>query len=140
MFEEGILREGRGEFSLKANDGKFVSVHLSIITLNVGAITGACMVVTDLTEKKEAERLREALAHVSRVATMGELTASVAHELSQPLTAILSNAQAAQRYLAGGSPKLEEVRVILDDIVEDDKRAGEVIQRLRGAEKRRIPP
>jgi len=85
-----------------------------------------------LTEKKEAEQLREALAHVSRVATMGELTASVAHELSQPLTAILSNAQAAQRYLAGDSPNLDEVLAILDDIVQDDKRAGEVIQRLRG--------
>jgi two-component system sensor kinase FixL len=63
---------------------------------------------------------------------MGELTASLAHELNQPLTAILSNAQAAQRILASDPTDLPEIREILRDIVEDDKRAGEVIHRLRG--------
>ena len=63
---------------------------------------------------------------------MGELTASLAHELNQPLTAILSNAQAAQRILASDPTDLAEIREILGDIVEDDKRAGEVIHRLRG--------
>ena len=62
---------------------------------------------------------------------MGELTASLAHELSQPLTAILANAQAAQRLLAAGVVNLEEVREALNDIVSDDKRAGDVISRLR---------
>ena len=80
----------------------------------------------------EGQRLRQDLAHVGRVSTMGELTASLAHELNQPLTAILSNAQAAQRILASDKADLEEIREILGDIVEDDKRAGEVIQRLRG--------
>jgi two-component system sensor kinase FixL len=63
---------------------------------------------------------------------MGELTASLAHELNQPLTAILSNAQAAQRILASDKADLADIRDILGDIVEDDKRAGEVIHRLRG--------
>ena len=80
----------------------------------------------------EGQRLRQDLAHVGRVSTMGELTASLAHELNQPLTAILSNAQAAQRILASDKADLADIRDILGDIVEDDKRAGEVIHRLRG--------
>ena len=80
----------------------------------------------------DGQRLRQDLAHVGRVSTMGELTASLAHELNQPLTAILSNAQAAQRILASDKGDLGEIREILGDIVEDDKRAGEVIHRLRG--------
>ncbi len=80
----------------------------------------------------EGQRLRQDLAHVGRVSTMGELTASLAHELNQPLTAILSNAQAAQRILHSDGADLAEIREILGDIVEDDKRAGEVIHRLRG--------
>ncbi|MGH7301382.1 MAG: sensor histidine kinase, partial [Candidatus Rokuibacteriota bacterium] len=66
------------------------------------------------------------------VSTIGELTASLAHELNQPLTAILSNAQAAERILDSDTADLAEIREILGDIVEDDKRAGEVIHRLRG--------
>jgi signal transduction histidine kinase len=80
----------------------------------------------------EGQRLRQDLAHVGRVSTMGELTASLAHELNQPLTAILSNAQAALRLLASDKADLADIRDILGDIVEDDKRAAEVIHRLRG--------
>lgn len=79
----------------------------------------------------EAQGLRNDLAHAGRVATIGELTASLAHELNQPLTAILSNAQAGQRVLETAPVDLEELGEILGDIVEDDKRAGEVIRRLR---------
>lgn len=86
-------------------------------------------------ERKKAEedtrRLRDELAHVMRIATMGELAASLAHELNQPLTAILSNAQAAQRFLLSDSPDMEEVCEALKDIIEDDQRAGEVIRGLR---------
>jgi signal transduction histidine kinase len=80
----------------------------------------------------EAQRLRQDLSHIGRVSAMGELAASLAHELNQPLTAILSNAQAAQRLLAADVVNLPEVREILDDIVSDDKRAGDMIHRLRG--------
>lgn len=90
----------------------------------------------DLSERKWAEedlqRHRDQLAHVTRVTTIGELTASLAHELNQPLTAIVSNAQAGERFLAAPSPPLAEVREILGDIVADGQRAGEVIRRLRG--------
>jgi two-component system sensor kinase FixL len=80
----------------------------------------------------EAQRLRQELTHIGRVSAMGELTASLAHELNQPLTAILSNAQAAQRLLAADVVNLEKVREILKDIVTDDKRAADIIHRLRG--------
>jgi len=80
----------------------------------------------------EAQRLRQDLAHIGRVSALGELTASMAHELNQPLTAILANAQAAERLLAADVVNLEEIREILKDIVDDDKRAGDVIRRLRG--------
>jgi C4-dicarboxylate-specific signal transduction histidine kinase len=92
-------------------------------------------VVFDLTQRKQAEiesvRQRNELAHLSRVTVLGELSGSLAHELNQPLTAILSNAQAAQRFLAREQPELDEVRASLQDIVDEDKRAGEVIRRLR---------
>ena len=80
----------------------------------------------------ELQQLRQDLAHVGRVSTVGELTASLAHELNQPLTAILSNAEAAQDVLDVEPTNLRELREILTDIVEDDRRAVEVIHRLRG--------
>jgi signal transduction histidine kinase len=79
----------------------------------------------------EALRLRQDLTHIGRVSALGELTASLAHELSQPLTAILSNAQAAQRLIDADVVELEKVREILCDIVADDKRAAAVISGLR---------
>ena len=89
----------------------------------------------DITKRKEAELeaacQRMELAHLSRVTTLGELSGSIAHELSLPLSAILSNAQAAQRVLANDKADLAEVREILNDIVSEDKRASEVIRRLR---------
>ena len=79
----------------------------------------------------ELQRNREELAHVMRVSTVGELTTSVAHELSQPLGAILSNADAAEMFLTADPPALDEVRDILADIRKDDQRASEVIRRMR---------
>jgi signal transduction histidine kinase len=79
----------------------------------------------------ETQRLRQELTHIGRVSAMGELTASLAHELNQPLTAILSNAQTAQGLLALDVIDLETVREILNDIVADDKRAAAVIHRVR---------
>jgi PAS domain S-box-containing protein len=90
---------------------------------------------TDITLRRETEmqvkEQRAELAHVARISTMGELAASLAHELNQPLTAILSNAQAALRFMTGKPSDLEEVREILHDIVQDNSRAGEVIRRMR---------
>ena len=89
----------------------------------------------DITQRKlaelEAARHRNEMAHLSRVTTVGELSGSLAHELNRPLGAILSNAQAAQRMLANGGVDVAEFREILNDIVSENKRAAEVIRRLR---------
>ncbi len=89
----------------------------------------------DITQRKQAEleaqKHRERLANVSRLASLGELSAALAHQINQPLSAILSNAQAAARYLSREQPNLDEVAETLSDIVEDDKRASEIIRRLR---------
>jgi len=90
---------------------------------------------TDITARKHAElelaQQRNELARLARVAVMGELTASLAHELNQPLTAILSNVQTALRLLDDPVPDMMEIREILADVVSDDQRAGEIIRRLR---------
>lgn len=89
----------------------------------------------DITAYKQQEensrKLQEELTHMSRVITIGELTAALAHELNQPLMAIISNAQAAQRFLAKKDPDLNEIGEILADIIKDDKRASDVINKLR---------
>jgi PAS domain S-box-containing protein len=89
----------------------------------------------DITELKvaehEAQQQREQVTHLTRVAILGELAGALAHELNQPLTAILSNAQSASLLLSREPPDIAEVRGILDDIEADDKRAGEIIARLR---------
>src|SRR5262249_32676512 len=86
-------------------------------------------------EARESERpAREVemeLAHASRVATMGQLSASIAHEINQPITAAITNANAALRWLGARPPDLEEVRQALGRIVNDGNRAGEVISRVR---------
>jgi C4-dicarboxylate-specific signal transduction histidine kinase len=71
------------------------------------------------------------VAHANRVATMGQLTASIAHEVNQPIAAVVTNAYAALRWLGGRPPDLEEVRQALDAIIKDGRRAGDVIGRIR---------
>ncbi|WP_438030731.1 sensor histidine kinase [Sorangium sp. So ce233] len=79
----------------------------------------------------KAQRAQDELAHLNRVSSMRELAASIAHELNQPLAAILSNAQAALRLLARTPPDTAETRAALEDIVADDRRVARVIQRMR---------
>lgn len=96
---------------------------------------GAVISHSDVTERRLAEldsqQARQELGHFARVATMGELTASLAHQLNQPLTGILSNAQAANRYLEASDPDMTEIRAIVTDIIEDNRRASGVIRRMR---------
>jgi PAS domain S-box-containing protein len=82
------------------------------------------------TEVELAERRRES-AHLMRISMLGELSGSIAHELTQPLAAILSNAQAARLMMEAKRPDLSEVAAALDDIIGEDHRAGEVIHRMR---------
>jgi PAS domain S-box-containing protein len=99
--------------------------------------------VQDITERKQAaEALHEAqmeLAHTNRVTTMGQLTASIAHEINQPIAAAVANAGAALRWLAAHPPNLEEVRQSLGAIVENGRRAGDVIGRIKALIKKAPP-
>jgi two-component system sensor kinase FixL len=100
-------------------------------------------VVLDITARKRAEaelrRHRDELAHVSRVSAMGELTASLAHELSQPLSSIMANAQAAQGFLSQLPANLEEVGNIMTDILDDNRRASEIVHRIRTMLRKEAP-
>jgi C4-dicarboxylate-specific signal transduction histidine kinase len=98
-------------------------------------------VLLDITSHRQSEielqQVRGQLAHAGRVSMMGQLASALAHELNQPLGAILRNAEAAEMFLQRATPDLDEVRAIVADIRRDDQRAGEVIERLRALLKRR---
>ncbi len=133
------------EYRLRRHDGEYrwisdTGVPRYDSERNFLGYIGSCV---DLTERKRAEvealRQRAELTHVARVSTMGALASSLAHELNQPLSAILSNAQAASRFLAAATPDLVEVRGALEDIAQDTKRAGEVIRQVRALVRRDEP-
>jgi PAS domain S-box-containing protein len=122
---------------IELEDGRLIWVE-AIYVPDVdeqGGVRGYYSLAMDVTERnlaqQESRRLQEELLHAGRIATMGELAGALAHEINQPLSGIMSNAQAALRYLSAPLPDLEEVKEILQDIVKDDARAGDVIKRLR---------
>jgi two-component system, LuxR family, sensor kinase FixL len=119
----------------RRKDGSEVPVEIGLSPIHTSKGLLVLASIVDITERKlaelEAARQRHDLAHLARVTALGELSNSLAHELTHPLTAILSNAQAAQRFLAADDVDLDEVREILNDIVTQDQRAGEVIHGLR---------
>ena len=131
----------RGEFereyglSLPGGERRWIYSRGRIERDETGSIVRVLGVSLDITRSRmaelEVEKQRNELAHLSRVSVLGELSGSLAHELNQPLTAILFNSQAALRMLERESPDLHELREILTDIVEQDRVAGEVIRRLR---------
>jgi PAS domain S-box-containing protein len=124
-------------------DGEALWVRDTARTMLIKKRPVVLIVCEDITERKRtAEALREVqmeLAHANRVATMGQLTASIAHEVNQPLAAAVTNAQAALRWLDGRPPDLEEVRQALARIVKDGNRGGEVIDRIRALIKKTPP-
>jgi PAS domain S-box-containing protein len=130
-------------------DGSRVSVLVGAAAFDETANQGVSFVL-DLTERKRAEakaseserRYREVhteLEHANRVATMGQFIASIAHEVSQPIAAAVTNAQAALRWLDARPPDLEEVRQTLGRLVKDANRAGDVIGRIRALIKKAPP-
>jgi two-component system sensor kinase FixL len=129
-----MMGTGRELFACR-KDGCEIPVEVALNPMPAEKRLFVLVSVVDITERRNSEqataRQRDEVAHLSRVAMLGELSGSLAHELNQPLTAILSNAQAAQRFLAHSPPRLDKLAEILTDIVKSDHRAGAVIQRLR---------
>jgi PAS domain S-box-containing protein len=124
------------EYRMIAADGSVVWLHDRVTVVVEGdRVTRARGVMVDLTNRKQAEEgLRQAqadLAHVSRVSTMGELTASLAHEINQPIAAAVTNANTCLRWLAANPPNVEEACAAAMRIVKDGKRAAEIISRIR---------
>jgi len=117
-------------------DGNEFPVEISVNHISTPKEAYALSIFMDRTERIELARHRQQLAHLTRVSTLGELAGSLAHELNQPLTAILSNAQAAQRFITMEPVNLLEVREILHDLVQDTHRASEVIRKIRALVKK----
>jgi signal transduction histidine kinase len=117
-------------------DVRWISVRARPVADGDGKPTAMSGAFADVTSRKlteaEADVQRQEIAHLMRVSMLGELSGGLAHELTQPLTAILSNAQAGKMLLAKSNKSLSEIGNILDDIIAEDERAGEVIHRLRG--------
>jgi PAS domain S-box-containing protein len=133
MRTRGYVREY--ELDMRHRTGTPLRAVLAAETVEVAGEPCVIIMVRDITERQRADReiavQRSELAHLGRVALLGELSGTLAHELNQPLAAILANARAAQRMLARDNLDVAEFQAILEDIVSDDRRAGAVIQRVR---------
>jgi signal transduction histidine kinase len=114
-----------------------VQTALFVATLLVMAFELSRGLFLNQRARRELEELRSEVARAGRVTALGQLASSLAHELSQPLGAILRNAEAAELHLNGPAPDLEELRAIVADIRRDDRRAGDVIDQMRALIKRR---
>jgi PAS domain S-box-containing protein len=135
-------RQRKLQFRIRTAGGevRWSEHHCTALTDAEGHFLGLRASNRDCTEEKlaelESQRLREDLARVTRITTADHLAASLAHELRQPLAAILSNAEAAQQFLQSQPPDLGEVREALQDLVHNNERASQVIQRLRALYRR----
>ena len=125
------------ELRLRAKPGNMVYTLVSGDTDDIGGDPCWIFVIRDISDRKRAEEAQQNLAHVSRLAVVGELTAVIAHQINQPLGAILSNADAAEILLDSGKPPLKQIREILADIRRNDLRADEAIKRIRALSCRR---
>jgi len=128
---------------LLALDGSSVQTEAAAIPIFWNGSPAFAAIVRDIRERKHAEQaLRESeadLARVTRIATMGELTASIAHEINQPLGAVVTNGNAAMRWLAGQPPNLEEAGAAIERTIREANRASDVIGRIRGL-LQKLPP
>jgi PAS domain S-box-containing protein len=142
------VAEGRTPIQLEVTLTTFRNERISTLVTIVlptesSGFDSVLVTVIDLTERKRAQdelhQAQAALAHVTRLTTLGELTASIAHEVNQPLAAIVNNANASLALLSAERPDTEEVRAALADIMGDADRASAVIERVRALAKRSSP-
>lgn len=140
--EKRVMNERR-EVTLRRRDGSAIPILVSLNPVVSADQKLVIAAIEDLRERQakdlELNRQRDVLAHFARVGTLSELSGSLAHELNQPLAAILSNAQASARFLDRPVPDLAEVREGLAQIIDSDKRAGEIIRRLRAMLRNEAP-
>ena len=148
---EGFVREWRAavdsgepmrtEVRVRGADGKYRWFLVRNVPLRDenGNIVKWYGSSTDIEDRKRAEQLQADLAHINRVTTMGELAASLAHEIKQPIAATVTNANTCLRWLDRDQPDLDEIREAAIRIVEDGKRAGDIIDRLRSLYKKSPP-
>jgi PAS domain S-box-containing protein len=139
----GYLKDHEEETIYGEKWEKWLAISVDPILDDNENIVRLVLTIKDISEQKknEAEAMssRREMLRMERVLRMGELTASIAHELNQPLTSILNNARAALRFLDSGVLAEDELRDILNDIATDDKRAGDIIRSLRSMVKREEP-
>ena len=163
-FDVGLEEESMGRLAQRARVGEIVTFETQHrrkdgsvfpVEIRTGTFTQAgkffyLSLARDITERKHAEeRLREQenalqaarteLARVSRLTTLGELSAAISHEVSQPLGAMIASAGAGARWLAAEPPDIAEARAVLDNIAADGKRAREIIARIRALTRRQAP-
>jgi len=125
----------------RAADGEYRWFLVRVVPLadKRGKIMKWCGTATDIEDRKRAEQLHADLAHINRVTTMGELTASLAHEIKQPIAATVTNANTCLLWLKRDHPDLEEIREAAKRIVADGQRAADVIDHLRSLYKKAPP-
>ena len=142
---DNAIRSGEdfdSEYRLILPDGivRWMSTRGSVHFDDAGKPARLLGISMDITARKQAEldaqRDRAELSHLSRVALMGEMSASIAHELNQPLAGILSNAAAGQRFIDRGNVNLREIREMFGDIIADSRRASGVVRGIRGMVKK----
>jgi PAS domain S-box-containing protein len=146
-LKEEIVRSGRweGELTQTRRDGEtiVVSSRWALQRGEHGQPAAVLQINTDITERKRAaENLvstQNQLAHMARVTTMGELAASIAHEINQPLAAVVTNGNACLRWMALAEPNLDEARAAVTAIIKEGRRASDIIARIRALMKKSPP-
>ena len=135
----------QGEAIHPTRDGKriFVEARILLERNESGEPVGVLATSNDVTDRRQADeklrKVQEALLHATRLTTLGEVSASIAHEINQPLAAIVNNATASLGLLSDRPPNLDEVRAALSDVVSDAERASAIVERVRQMARRSAP-